>query len=220
MEYEEEEEKNKLINISFNFANNIFDNLTNNKYTKLKFTLDSIYSSSKITGSNRLIDIILKTVNRKDIVITDGTANIGTDTIKLANTFSKVNSIEISKLNFEALKNNTSVLNDKKNINLYNGDTNKIIKSLKQDIIYIDAPWGGRNYKENDKMKLYLGDVEIMDFYLNNKDRAEYFIFKIPYNYDFNYLTSKISDNIKIHSFKKDSVIKYYILVIERVKDI
>ena len=104
---ETSEEANKLINVSFNFAKSIFSNITLEIYKKLNFTNDSIYSSSKICGSTRLIDVILKVSNNNlDLVITDGTSNIGTDSIHMANIFKNVNAIEFSKINFDALQNN------------------------------------------------------------------------------------------------------------------
>ena len=211
------EEANKLINVSFNFAKSIFSNITLEIYKKLNFTNDSIYSSSKICGSTRLIDVILKVSNNNlDLVITDGTSNIGTDSIHMANIFKNVNAIEFSKTNFDALENNVKILNNKKNMTCFNGDTNEIIKSLTQDLIYIDAPWGGRNYKTFDKLKLYLGEIEILDFYINNRSKAKYFIFKIPYNYDFEYFRKYILDKVTIFPYKKDARIKYFLLVIEK----
>jgi len=211
------EEANKLINVSFNFAKSIFSNITLDIYKKLNFTNDSIYSSSKICGSSRLIDVILKVSNNNlDLVITDGTANIGTDSIHMANIFKNVNAIEFSKINFDALQNNVNILNNKQNMICLNGDTNEIIKSLTQDVIYIDAPWGGRNYKNFNKLKLYLGEVEILDFYINNRSKAKYFIFKIPYNYDFEYFRKYILDKVIIFPYKKDARIKYFLLVIEK----
>ena len=100
-------------------------------------------------------------------------------------------------------------------MNSYNGDTNIVIKDLEQDIIYIDAPWGGRNYKDHNKLKLYLGDVEILDFYLNNRAKAKYFIFKVPFNYDFDYFRGYIIDKVTIYPYKKDARIKYFLIVIE-----
>ena len=44
-------EDNKIINVSYNFAKTIFNNINNDIYKKLMFTTDSIYSSSKIKGS-------------------------------------------------------------------------------------------------------------------------------------------------------------------------
>ena len=210
-------EDNKIENVSYNFAKTIFNNINNDIFSKLLFTSDSIYSSSKIKGSLKLVDVILKTTNNNlDIVITDGTANIGTDSIHLALCFKHVNAIEYLNMNYNALKNNIDVLNTKKNMKSYNGDTNILIKELEQDLIYIDAPWGGRNYKEHDKLKLYLGDIEILDFYLNNRARAKYFVFKVPFNYDFDYLKGFIIDKVTIYPYKKDLSIKYFILVIEK----
>lgn len=204
-------------NISFNLAKTIFENLNYDTFKKLKFTQDSLYSSSKITGSKRLLDVILKTTNNnKDIIITDGTANIGTDTIYLSKYFKYINSIEIIKESYDALKNNINILNDKENIKCINGDSNLEIKKLVQDIIYIDAPWGGVNYKNYDTLKLYLGDTEILDFYKSNKQYSDIFIFKVPYNYDFEYLKKYIEDKIVIYPYKKDNRVKYFYIVIEK----
>ena len=63
---------------------------------------------------------------------------------------------------------------------------------------------------------MYLGNVEIVDFYLKNRNKAETFIFKVPYNYNFSNLYNKIKDKINKHSYKKGSVIKYYLLVIKK----
>jgi hypothetical protein len=58
--------------------------------------------------------------------------------------------------------------------------------------------------------------VEILDFYINNRSKAKYFIFKIPYNYDFEYFRKYILDKVTIFPYKKDSRIKYFLLVIEK----
>tara|TARA_Y200000002_G_C22588829_1_gene624247 strand:+ start:118 stop:777 length:660 start_codon:yes stop_codon:yes gene_type:complete len=214
---ETNDDQNEVINVSYNFAKSIFNDINSDIYKNLNFTKDSIYSSSKISGSNKLIDVITKVTNNNfNLIITDGTANIGTDSIHMSKIFKNINAVELSKINFIALKNNVKILNNRENMNCFNGDINEVISSLKQDLIYIDAPWGGRNYKNFNKLKLYLGKVEILDFYINNKERAKYFIFKIPFNYDFDYLRKYIIDKVTIFPFKKDSKIKYFLLVIER----
>jgi len=204
---------NNIIKISFTCAKSIFDNLSIEKYNKLLFTEESIYSSSKIEGSKLLKNIISENLSNKDITITDGTANIGTDSIFLSNYFNKINSVEISNINYNALANNVSVF-DKTNINTILGDIIIVIENLIQDVIYIDAPWGGRDYKKNDKMKLFLGDLEILDFYKKFRNKAKLFIFKVPYNYDFDYLKTYINNKIIIYPFKKDNKIKFFFLLI------
>lgn len=204
---------NNIIKISYTYAKSIFDNLSIEQFNKLLFTEESIYSSSKIEGSKLLKDIIFDNLSNNNIIITDGTANIGTDSIFLSNYFNKINSVEISNINYKALTNNVNVF-EKSNINTILGDIIIIIENLIQDVIYIDAPWGGRDYKKNDKMKLYLGDLEILDFYKKYKNKAKLFIFKVPYNYDFDYLKNYINSKIIIYSFKKENRIKFFFLLI------
>jgi predicted RNA methylase len=207
---------NKIIKVENNFINRIFFNPDKINNNKIIFTNESIYSSSRLKGSKRLIDVINKYYDNSNITITDGTANIGTDTINLSTVYEKINAVEISKINFNALENNIKAFGLENKINYYNKDINNIIDKLKQDIIYIDAPWGGPEYKNSNNIKLYLGDVEIVDFYLKNKHKAETFIFKVPYNYDFKNLYKKVKRNIYKHSYKKGLVIKYYLLVIKK----
>ena len=204
---------NNIIKISFTYAKTIFDNLSIEKFNKLLFTEESIYSSSKIEGSKLLKNIILDNLSNNNIAITDGTANIGTDSIFLSNYFEKINSVEISNINYQALANNVNVF-EKSNINTVLGDIIIVIENLVQDVIYIDAPWGGRDYKKNDKMKLYLGNMEILDFYKKFRNKAKVFIFKVPYNYDFDYLKTYINSKIIIYPFKKESKIKFFFLLI------
>ena len=204
---------NKIIKVDINFIKKIFFNIDKVDTEKILFTDESIYSSSRLKGSKRLIDVINKYYDNFDITITDGTANIGTDSINLATLYKKINAVELSPINYKALKNNISVFGLEKKILSYNQDINIQINDLEQNIIYIDAPWGGPEYKHSDKIKLYLGNVEIVDFYLKNRNKAETFIFKVPYNSN---LYNKIKDKINKHSYKKGSVIKYYLLVIKK----
>lgn len=212
---------NNIIKVDLNFIKKIFlnyDSLSNDDKNRLLFTEDSIYSSSRLKGSKRLIDVINKYYpNNFDVVITDGTANIGTDSINLGSIYKNINAIEISKINYQALANNVNTFNLGDRIKCFNNDVNIKIKDLEQNIIYIDAPWGGKEYKNDTNISLFLGDIEITDFFLENRDRAETFIFKVPYNYNFSNLYDKV-DGCKIfkHSYKKGTVIKYYLLVIRK----
>lgn len=179
--------------------------------SKAKFTNISINS---VSCDDMLSDIIKKYFDTNKITITDGTANIGSDTIRLALKFKNVNSVEIDKLTFDYLRNNIN-LYKLNNVNVYNDSILSKIKKLKQDVIYIDAPWGGPNYKKFKFIKLYLGSVEISQFYNENKDKAKLFIFKVPKNYDINYFILKTAvDNLKIFVNKKEDRVIYLLLVI------
>jgi len=204
---------NNIIKVSYTYAKLIFNNLSSEQFNKLLFTDESIYSSSKVEGSQLLKNIIYENLTDHNITITDGTANIGTDSIYLSNYFKTINSIEVSNINHKALINNINVFK-KSNINAIIGDVTTEISKLEQDVIYIDAPWGGRNYKKNENMKLYLSNMEILDFYKTFKNKAKIFVFKIPYNYNFEYLKNNIDSKMTIYPFKKEDKIKFFFLLI------
>lgn len=210
-------EKNNITSVDENFIKKIFITTENIDINKIMFTNESIYSSSRSKGSKRLIDVIKKYYDTDNVVITDGTANIGTDAINLSTVYKNINAVEISKINFKALSNNINLFKLEDRVKYYNADINKKIKDLTQDIIYIDAPWGGPEYKNNNNIDLFLGEVNIIDFYLENKMLADTFIFKVPYNYNFTLLYNKVKERIYKHSYKKGNVIKYYLLVIKKV---
>ena len=194
----------------FYFVKSVFKDTNMNNFDKIKFTEESLYSVSKVVGSQFLYKIISKFYkDTSSLVLTDCTANIGSDSIFLSDYFQSINSIELKKENYEALRNNVEVFK-KRNIKLYHDDSNTLLPTLKQDIIYIDAPWGGRDYKKKEKVKLYLGKDEIMQFYSKHKHLSQMFIFKVPNNYDFSTL-KKINNNYKLYQSKKK---KFLIIVI------
>lgn len=167
---------------------------------KLKITDEAIYSISGNTRSLFITKLIAKHFGTYDLTVTDCTANVGSDTIQFGLHFSKVNSIEYNDVNFEALKHNVNMYG-LDNVNLIKGDSTKIINELNTDVIYIDAPWDGRDYKKNKCKSLYLSGIELRHIYNKFKRKAKLFVFKVPNNYDFNSFTSDISDTIRIYSY-------------------
>src|SRR5690606_15925078 len=116
--------------------------------------------------------------------ITDGTANNGSDTINFASTFKNINAIELDPINFKVLMNNVKIYKCD-NVKLFNGDSLNLVKQLKQDVIYLDLPWGGPEYKTKYSVQLFLSKLELSDVYLELKSYAKFFVFKVPKNYDF-----------------------------------
>ncbi len=145
--------------------------------------------------------------NVKKLIITDGTANVGGNTLNFSDNFKIVNSIEYDKTIFEGLKHNCKLYR-KKNIHFYNGDCNVIIPKLKQDAIFIDPPWNGLFYKAYDKLPLYLGKKNIYDIVYDwhMKEYAKIYCIKCPSNFDFQPFIATFK-NIYIQSLKNWNVI-------------
>jgi len=187
-------------------------------FKKLLMTDTGMYSVTGVRGSKFIVDKIIYHIKTSHITITDGTANNGSDTVTFAQNFDKVNAIEIDPVNYYVLKNNISVY-DFKNVTMYNDDTLRILDKLEQDVIYIDAPWGGTNYKTQLTLNLYLDDLEISYFFLKYKDKAKVMVFKVPHNYDFNYFINVIK-TYEIHIYpyvdlSSKKPLRFYLIIID-----
>ena len=213
-------EQNKMVKVSYRMLDETFPDYPEIDKNMLQMTTTGIYSVSKKAGAKLICELIYKNNGKnKNITVTDGTGNVGSDTLMLAKYFDKVNSIELDTINYNVLKNNIDVYNFK-NINLINGDTTKELENLEQDVIYIDAPWGGVGYKNAEHMKLYLGEMELSDLFNKFKKSTKMFLFKVPKNYDINYFLEKTKVNkLKIYSHINEfkHTISYLILLIKIV---
>lgn len=180
-------------------------------YKKLILTEEGEYSVTRRRDADRIISII-KTVLRdtKNRTITDATGCMGGDTIHFALHFQKVDSIEINSDNFEALKNNVQTYG-LENVTLHLGDATDIFR-WKTDVLYIDPPWGGPNYKDTKNLDLYMSSKRIdrwLEEILLRKNRPSYIILKLPQNYNFPRLN--FISNVE---YIKPYRIRSYVLVI------
>ena len=147
----------------------------------------------------------------KDITIIDSTACIGGDSITFCNYFGIVIPIEIDEERYRQLIHN---------LNLYNlnnaypvlGNCIDIIPDIQRkiDVVYIDPPWGGSDYKKKEKLKLKLGDNDLdqmIKYLLSNSIKLV--VIKLPKNYDYDGLLIDLgSYNVTCDkSFKKIDVV-------------
>ena len=156
-------------------------------YSKILITPEGEYSMTKKGDGQRIMQKIESVVgSTRNMHITDLTGNVGADTILFGLNFKRVDSIEYNKENFEALENNVKVFK-LKNVNLHFGDSTKIYNWI-TDILYLDPPWGGPDYKEKENVDLFLGKTRV-DLFLKKiiaKPWKPSFIFlKLPRNYNF-----------------------------------
>jgi precorrin-6B methylase 2 len=171
-------------------------------YNKFKTTDEGIFSVTPPVEAN-LFSLIIKNMFPKAKIIMDGTANCGGNTISFGLFFDKVISIEFEKENFDALKNNVS-LYDLDNVEIRHGNTLNYYKKEKYDILFLDPPWGGPNYKKKSILDLKLGNKDIKDIIhdLNNL-KVMGLVFKLPNNFNItqNYLIGRYLSIIKIRNY-------------------
>jgi hypothetical protein len=180
-------------------------------YSKLHTTDEGSYSITRRRDAERISYVLRHTFsNLKELTITDATACIGGDTLNFANHFGHVHSIEMKGDNFKALRNNVEVYGFQ-NITLHHADCTQLF-NWNTHILYIDPPWGGRDYKKTQNLDLFLSTKRLdiwLEEILLRRNRPKYIVLKLPVNYNFNRLNFLINvDAIKPFQ------IRSYILVI------
>ena len=159
-------------------------------YKSLVLTPEGEYSVTRRRESDRIMSIIDKVVgDLKTKTVTDATGCVGGDTIQFALRSRFVNTIELNEENFKALQNNIAVYG-LENVTLHFGDCTRVF-NWRTDILFVDPPWGGPNYRENETLDLYLSEKRVdewLEEVLRRKIRPTHIFLKLPHNYNFNRL--------------------------------
>ena len=187
--------------------NKIFP-LTN--YENIKYDTEGLYSITNYIEADTISKIIIDLFDsNKELKIMDGTGGIGGNTISFCKYFKKVTTLEIDSNRFNMLKNNID-LYDFKNIDLINQNSIKYLfeNYNKYDIFFFDPPWGGHDYKKLSNITLKMDNMylhEIIDKIIE-KTNNKIFIFKLPFNYNF--------EEFNLYNYKLFKINKYYIIMI------
>lgn len=171
---------------------------------KLQIVKESIYSLSRKDASEKTSQSIKSILKDKDIsqlTITDACANVGGNTLNFAKHFKAVNAMEIDENAFKALNNNINVAG-LKNVNAYHGDYTIKMNELKQDVVFMDPPWGGVGYWREKSLMLKLGDKPIYDVINDMKNKPDLIVIKAPKNFAFSEFKQKVdSDHVWMKNY-------------------
>lgn len=202
---------------------------THNKNKSLRFTDVSLYSTTPYYQSLYLSDLLLNYYSPntlKEKIITDLGACIGGNVWSFAKKTKYCFAIEISKLHCDIMKDNMKLL-DINNITIYNKNYFDIKDDIKQDLMFLDPPWGGLDYKKNVTLNyIYNNKIisldELIDNYLINT--CEFIMIKVPKNISDELLNkikkSKFSYYELIDIYTKDESILYKLIILSNVKKI
>jgi 16S rRNA G966 N2-methylase RsmD len=143
-----------------------------------------------------------------NLIITDATSNVGGSAINFAIWSKYVNVVEINPKVCEILKNNINVYKLNHKVNIFCDDYTKIMSTLVQDIIFIDPPWGGLDYKSHKSIDLKLGEYDISEVCNLLKNKTKLIILKVPTNFNFIKFEQKIKfNNISKYNYKNVDLI-------------
>jgi 16S rRNA G966 N2-methylase RsmD len=158
----------------------VFPQMKNfSNYGKLKIDDDS-FSYITIREIAEIISKIIShhllqfNINPQRATIIDYTSGVGGNVLSFSKYFNQVYAVELLELRAEYLKNNIDVYGYK-NIHVINESAidyneNSMI-NVNPNVIFVDPPWGGADYKNIDMLTLKLGDILIEQFVLNIIDK-------------------------------------------------
>ena len=172
----------------------------------LKFDSEGLWSITHPENAENIsknIKIFEKTGIKLDTIF-DMTGGIGGNTISFCKYFKHVISAEIDENRFKILQNNINNYNYN-NHTIIHCDAVKEISKLKReiDVIFIDAPWGGPEYKSDNDIQITLSGLELDEIvklaseYNYNNHKIKVITLKLPYNYNFDKLLSNVKNYIK-----------------------
>ena len=144
-------------------------------------------------------------------IITDGTAGVGGNAISFDKYFKKVNAVENNSTRFKYLVNNMKIY-ESQLTEFYHADYTTIYLKLEQDVVFLDPPWGGPDYKNQNKIKIKLSNIPIETIINNlmNTQQASLVVLKLPLNYDYEYFNKCFPFNEK-HTNKNMNIVVVYI---------
>ena len=210
---EAEEKATESINEVFTGHSKVgffFQNIPQEQRAKIKLDQEALYSVTDSISADKMTLIIgqLPGITRSSI-ITDLTSCVGGNVISFARYFKKVRAIELDPLRFKLLQHNVNaILGPKAPVEFINGDAIIEATKHKQDILYMDPPWGGSDYMTQvvgNTLPLYLSGHDIGELCESTfKNHARHVVIKAPVNFDINKFRNSVSVPVKVlHDFRK-----------------
>lgn len=194
------------------YLHKYFPSICKEKRSLLKYDDVGLYSISPPKNAYIITSHILRYFKDNNIIVTDAMAGLGGNTLSFANYLYRVNSIEYNEERFKYLVSNVGLYSSANVVCLHANYLNVMYK-LQQHVIFLDPPWGGKNYKENEKMIIEINDISlntICDDIYENK-LCMLLLLKLPLNYDIDTFSDKIKNNMHIERLPKILIISVYI---------
>lgn len=148
---------------------------------QLLFDDEALYSTTDQLTADKITRDLLRYISPSS-VITDATACVGGNTYSFSQQFRKVNAIEKDPTRASYLKHNMKILGTQ-NVEVFCGDCLDLCTRQYQDVIFLDPPWGGPNYKRMDNLDLYLTNHPLADVCRRLAPYTTYIALKVPTNF-------------------------------------
>lgn len=213
-----EERKRKIIK-------RLFPVTSEKNSSLIKLDDDSLHFITNRDSADKISNILLKYCEKipklvkkfknGNLKITDSTAGAGGNVLSFSKKFKEVIGVEILKTRYDDLVSNCK-LYECENVLLHQNDYTQIYSKLKQDIVFIDPPWGGKNYINQKVIRLYLSEIpiEIFTHLIFKNTKTKLVGLKLPLNYDKIYLKNTFNKLYKNYEIIMKELGKMLIILI------
>jgi len=145
--------------------------LTRSEIAQLQADEQALYSITPAQDANTMSRLCANLPGMRDLgrkpVITDGCACVGGNVMSfaLSGAYAQVNAVEFDESRARMLEHNVNVIRGRApcTVNIVTGSYIALMYTLSQDIVFLDPPWGGPDYKDLDTVSLSLGDKHLAD---------------------------------------------------------
>jgi len=155
--------------------------------SRLRFDDVSLYSVTNQFYANAIAQHVRALPGvTSDTGIVDGTSCIGGNTASFARVFDLVDAVEIDRSRCDMLRHNLNVLG-LPNVNVLHDDICVRYRQFPKNrsIIFLDPPWGGRQYKRRKSVQLWLGRYNVASFIRRHLIHVyDWVTLKVPKNFD------------------------------------
>jgi adenine-specific DNA methylase len=174
---------------------------------KSKFIIDEVaaFSVTESQSADEMTRVILAEFPKdsgmksaSDLVILDGMACVGGNTISFSKAFKRTLSNELDEGRFKILRHNVVEVMGCSNVEFFNNSILDLVKDVEFDVLFLDPEWGGPSYKDSSSLRLSISDVAMEDFVLkvfHDFPGVSMVALKLPVNYDNAYLKSFADSN-------------------------
>ena len=162
---------------------------------RLQVSDEAYYSITRPVHAKRIEHILQHHLNdigkrADECTLTDATACVGGDSIHFSRWFKHVHAVEINPEHCRMLQNNVDVYR-RSNVTVHCKDCVKVLPQLKQDVLFLDPPWGGPTYKSKKKVWLTLSGIPLHRLVQQLVTHTALMMLKVPVNYDVSKLLYK-----------------------------
>ena len=147
---------------------------------QLRLDNEALYSTTDQLTADKITKDLLRYIP-KSAKVADATACIGGNTYSFAQHFSTVHAYELDPVRAAYLAHNIRVLNIQ-NVTVIGGD---VLRRMNQpyDLVFIDPPWGGPEYKQSESIQLTLSGKPLEDVCFQLSNYASHIALKTPTNF-------------------------------------